>query len=70
MLDEEHLEEGDEFKFSNGMSSLLTRGLESLDLGVPECERFLEPEADGVLIGALDDFDELLFRDGSLEKKI
>jgi hypothetical protein len=64
---EEHLDEGDEFKFSSGISSLLTRGLESRDFGVPECERCFEPsrdfEPDGVLIGALEGFDELRRRD-------
>lgn len=33
---DEHRDEGDEFIFSSGISSLLTRGLESRDLGVPE----------------------------------
>lgn len=60
---DEHRDDGLEFKFSNGISSLLTRGLESRDFGVPECERFFEPsrdfELDGVLIGVLVDFDEL-----------
>lgn len=60
---DEHRDDGDEFKFSKGISSLLARGLESLDLGVPEWERCFDPsrvfELDGVLIGALDDFEEL-----------
>jgi hypothetical protein len=64
---EEHLDEGVEFIFSIGISSLLTRGLESRDLGVPDCERCFEPsrdfEVEGVLIGALDGFDELRFLD-------
>lgn len=34
---DEHRDEGDEFMFSSGISSLLlTRGLESRDFGVPE----------------------------------
>lgn len=64
---DEHLDEGEEFKFSNGISSLLARGLESLDFGVPECERCFDPSRDlqlvGVLIGAVDDLDELRRRD-------
>lgn len=32
---DEHRDEGEEFKFSSGISSF-TRGLESRDLGVPE----------------------------------
>lgn len=58
---EEHRDDGDEFKFSNGISSLLTRGLESRDFGVPECDRCFDPsrDFDGALIGALDGFDEL-----------
>lgn len=69
---DEHLDDGLELRCSRGISSLFTRGLESLDFGVPECERFLEPsrdfELDGVLIGVLDDFDELRRRDGSLRE--
>lgn len=61
-LDEQR-DDGDEFKFSRGISSLLTRGLESRVFGVPEWERCFDPsrdfELDGVLIGALDDLDEL-----------
>lgn len=67
---DEHLDDGDEFRCSSGISSLLTRGLESLDFGVPECERFFDPSRDfvGVLIGALDDLDELRRRvDDSLK---
>lgn len=60
---DEHREDGLELRFSKGISSLLTRGLASRDFGVPECERFFEPsrdfELDGVLIGVLDDLDEL-----------
>lgn len=63
---DEHLEEGEEFRFSNGISSLLTRGLDSLDFGVPECDRCFDPsdfELFGVLIGVVDVFDELRRRD-------
>lgn len=63
---DEHLDEGEEFKFSNGISSLLARGLDSLDFGVPECERCFDPSRDllvGVLIGALEGLEELRRRD-------
>lgn len=67
---EEHLDEGDEFRFSKGISSLLTLGLPSLDLGVPDCDRVFDPsrffEPEGVFIG--DDFDELRRFVGSLKK--
>lgn len=58
-------DEGELFKFSKGISSFLTRGLQSRDFGVPpECERFLDPSRDdGVFMGALDVFEELLRRD-------
>lgn len=69
---EEHLDEGVEFKFSSGISSLLTLGLPSLDLGVPECDRGFDPsrvfELEGVFIG--DDFDELRRFVDSLKKKV
>jgi hypothetical protein len=66
---EEHLDEPAEFKFSSGISSL-SRGLESRDFGVPECERCLEPSRDlGVFTGAEDGFDELRRREGSLVKE-
>lgn len=62
---EEHLDDPAELRFSRGISSLLTRGLESRDdFGVPECERCFEPSRDfGVFTG----FDELRRREGSLE---
>lgn len=60
---EEQRDDGlDEFKFSKGISSdagRKTRGLESLDFGVPECDRFLFPSRFGVLIGVLDFVEEL-----------
>lgn len=64
---DEHLEDPAEFKCSRGISSLLTRGLESRDFGVPECERFFEASRgfDGVLTGA-DDVLELRRREDSL----
>lgn len=61
---DEHLDEL--LKFSSGISSLLTRGLESRDFGVPECERVFDPSLDfdpGVLTGALEFFDELRRRE-------
>lgn len=33
---DEHRDDGDEFKFSRGISSFPTLGLESRDFGVPE----------------------------------
>lgn len=69
---DEHLDDGLELRFSRGISSFFTRGLESRDFGVPECERFLDPsrdfELDGVLMGVLDDLEELRRRDDSLKK--
>lgn len=66
---DEHRDDGDEFKFSSGISSLLTRGLISRDFGVPECERFFDPSRDFVPGGVLIGFDELRRRDDdSLEK--
>lgn len=61
---EEHRDDGlEELRFSRGISSDVgreIRGLESLDFGVPECDRFLLPSLFGVLIGALPGFaDEL-----------
>lgn len=71
---EEERDDGLEFRFSNGISSLLMRGLDSRDLGVPECERFFEPsrdfELDGVLIGVLDDLDELRRRDACVSLEV
>lgn len=61
---EEQRDDGlDEFKFSKGISSEVgrkTRGLESLDFGVPECDRFLLPSRFGVPIGVLDFAEEEL----------
>lgn len=66
---DEHLDDPAEFKFSSGISSLVTRGLESRDVfGVPECDRCLEPSrVFGVFAGLDDDFEELRRRDGSLK---
>lgn len=66
---DEHREEPAELRFSRGISSLLTRGLESReDFGVPECDRCLEPSRDfGVLTGADEGFEELRRREDSLE---
>lgn len=67
---EEHRDDGDEFIFSRGISSLL-RGLPSRDFGVLELDRFFDPsrdfESDGVLMGVLDDLDELRRLDDSLK---
>lgn len=60
---EEHLDDGDEFIFSRGISSLL-RGLPSRDFGVLELDR-RDFESDGVLMGVLDL--ELRRLDDSLE---
>jgi hypothetical protein len=61
---DEHRDDGLELRFSRGISSDIgrdTRGLESLDFGVPECERSRCFVPVGVFIGALDGFtDELL----------
>jgi hypothetical protein len=67
---DEHRDDPAELRFSRGISSLLMRGLESRDFGVPECERCLEPSRDfGVFTGAEDGFEELRRRDGSLVGK-
>lgn len=67
---EEQRDDGDEFKCSKGISSLL-RGLPSRDFGVLELDRFFDPsrdfESDGVLMGVLDDLDELRRLDDSLK---
>jgi hypothetical protein len=75
---DEHRDEELEFKFSIGISSddscvVTTRGLESLDLGVPDCERCLELSRIFVdaftATGALDGFtEELRCLEDSLEK--
>lgn len=63
---DEHRDEGEELRFSSGISSLvITRGLESLDFGVFDWDRFFDSSLDlGVLIGALlvdfDDDEDLL----------
>lgn len=63
---DEQRDDGLEFRFSRGISSDIgreTRGLESLDFGVPEWERSLCFVPVGVLIGALDGLaEELLCR--------
>ena len=64
---EEHRDDPAELRFSRGISSLLTRGLESRDFGVPELERFLDPSrVFGVFTGAEVVFEELRRRDDSL----
>ncbi len=70
---EEHRDDGLEFKFSKGISSDIgreMRGLDSLDFGVPECERSRCLVPVGVLIGVLDGFaEELLWRCSLSRKK-